>query len=139
MQCAENQDGIWVYNGIITTHQQNHLHNLRTYVPEYKQTKAGLAQTKHPTPPTNAIQQPSMNHPQILTSWHVVASPSSCVHDPTSFIHLLHILRMSQIFSSLFMNYQLCMKTADSRCFIEGEINWQVNVADWNIMWICGV
>jgi hypothetical protein len=31
------------------------------------------------------------------------------------------------------------MAAADSRCFMEGEINWQVNVADWNIMWIYAV
>jgi hypothetical protein len=31
------------------------------------------------------------------------------------------------------------MKAADSRCFMEGEINWQVNVAEWNIMPIYGV
>ena len=31
------------------------------------------------------------------------------------------------------------MKVADSRCLIEGEINWQVNVAEWNIMRIYGV
>ena len=37
------------------------------------------------------------------------------------------------------MNYQLLAKAADNRCFMEGEINWQANLADWNIMRIYGV
>jgi len=32
------------------------------------------------------------------------------------------------------MKYKLLMNAADSRCFMESEYNWQVNVADWNIM-----
>jgi len=35
---------------IMNRHQQNHLHNLSTYVPECKQPKAGLDQMKHPAP-----------------------------------------------------------------------------------------
>jgi hypothetical protein len=31
------------------------------------------------------------------------------------------------------------MKAADSRCFMEGEINWHVNVAERNIMQIYAV
>ena len=37
------------------------------------------------------------------------------------------------------MNYQLLMKAADSRGFMEGEINRQVNEAEWNIMRIYAV
>ena len=60
MQCAKYQDGIQVYSGIMNMHQQNHLHNLGTYVPECKQPNAGLAQTKPPSPqytPFRNLQQ----------------------------------------------------------------------------------
>jgi len=40
MQCAQYLDGIWMYTGIMTMHQQNHLHNLGTYVPECKKPRS---------------------------------------------------------------------------------------------------
>jgi len=97
-------------------HQQNHLDNLGTYVPEC------LAQTKphspKHTPFTTFNERPTDS--QLLTC---PCFTFSCVHNPTSFIHSLHILHMSQIFSSFLINYQLLMKAADSTCFMEGEIN----------------
>jgi len=109
MQCAEYQDGIRVQNGIITMPQQNHLHNLGTYVPECKQPKAGLAQTKHPS---SRCMQFTFNEP-----------PRFSVAD-MSLLHLLHVCTiphlsftpyMSQIFSSLLTNYQLLIKAADCK------------------------
>jgi len=39
MQCAQYQDGIRVFSGIMTKNQQNHLHNLGTYVPKRKKNE----------------------------------------------------------------------------------------------------
>jgi len=126
MQCAQYRDGIQVYSGIMNMHQQNHLHNLGTYIPECKQPNAGLAESK----PLSPQHKPFTNF-QWTTYKLSVAD--------MSLLHFLHILQMSQIFSSLLMNYQLLMRAADSRCYTEGEINWRVNVADWNIVWVYGV
>jgi len=37
------------------------------------------------------------------------------------------------------MKYKQLMNAADSRCFMESENNWQVNIADSNIMRVYGV
>ena len=142
MQCAEYQEGIWVVNGIMAMLQQDHLHNVITYLLQCKQPKKKTESNYTQPPPlrpqkkkTPAIHQRSPSHPLNFCCWHVLASPPSWVHDPTtSFNHPFDILQKSQIFSSLIMSCQLLMAAADSRCFMEGEINWQVNVVDWNIM-----
>ena len=70
-QCAQYQEWIRMYTGIMTVHQKNHLHNLGTYVPECKQPNAGLGETKPPLSPTHAIHQPSMNHRDVYVSQYV--------------------------------------------------------------------
>jgi hypothetical protein len=140
MQCAEYQDGIWVVNGIMAMHQQIHLHNFSTYLLECKQPKLSLAETTYHSPPqAPAICQPLPNHPQILLltcpcfTFFMNAQSHNIIQ-----LSLSHPPNVSNL-SSLLMNYQILMKAAHSRCFMEGEINWQVNLADWNIMQIYGV
>ena len=79
----------------------------------------------HPPPPTHTHQQfTTFAKPPtdslLLTCPCFTFFVSALSHNIS---HFFHIFQLSQIFSSLLMNFQLLTKAADSRCFMEGEIN----------------
>ena len=104
IQCAEYIDRKRVYKGMMTTHQNNHLHIFETS-PCQSVHNLSKVWLHHPLTPS-IHPKTFLNHPQILCCRQETASPFFMTADShkTLFNHLCDFFQKPQIFLSLLIN-----------------------------------